>query len=48
VILEARRNTTMNDDIIAYDKAKWHHEGDYPTDLPKKALRGIEWVNLRV
>jgi len=24
----------MDDDIIVYDKAKWHHEGDYPTGLP--------------
>jgi|SRR5215510_5005706 len=27
----------MNDDITAYDKAKWHYEGDYPTDLPQKS-----------
>jgi len=24
----------MDDDIIVYDKAKWHYGGDYPTDLP--------------
>ena len=34
--MKAERNTTMNDDIIVYDKAKWHHQGDYPTDLPTK------------
>jgi hypothetical protein len=34
VVLKAGRSTTMNDDIIVYDKAKWHYEGDYPKDLP--------------
>jgi hypothetical protein len=26
----------MQDDIIVYDKAKWHHEGDYPKGLPEE------------
>ena len=24
------------DDVIVYDKAKWHYQGGYPRDLPKE------------
>jgi hypothetical protein len=31
------RNTMMNDDVTVYDKAKYHFEGDYPSDLSDDA-----------